>query len=95
MSLLKPPKLTPPLAGPLFCQAARAAFRPFCVPVSPPGYDPHGFGVPYGGYFAGAKQEAFAHVCLQARHDDRISWDLWEGAKQVLFGLQRLLKREP
>lgn len=30
------------------------------------GYDPHGFGVPYGGYFAGAKQEAFAHVCLQA-----------------------------
>ncbi|CAE7737426.1 Hid1 [Symbiodinium pilosum] len=30
------------------------------------GYDPHGFGLPYGGYFAGAKQEAFAHLCIQA-----------------------------
>eukprot|EP00930_Biecheleria_cincta_P032971 TRINITY_DN22839_c0_g1_i1.p1 TRINITY_DN22839_c0_g1~~TRINITY_DN22839_c0_g1_i1.p1 ORF type:complete len:895 (-),score=202.07 TRINITY_DN22839_c0_g1_i1:192-2876(-) len=30
------------------------------------GYDPHGYGVPYGGYFAGAKQEAFAQLCLQA-----------------------------
>eukprot|EP00931_Biecheleriopsis_adriatica_P069407 TRINITY_DN43262_c0_g1_i1.p1 TRINITY_DN43262_c0_g1~~TRINITY_DN43262_c0_g1_i1.p1 ORF type:complete len:882 (+),score=230.34 TRINITY_DN43262_c0_g1_i1:104-2749(+) len=29
------------------------------------GYDPHGYGVPYGGYFAGAKQEAFAQLCLQ------------------------------
>ena len=36
------------------------------VPLVFWGYDPHGFGVPYGGYFAGAKQEAFAHVCLQA-----------------------------
>jgi len=30
------------------------------------GYDPHGYGVPYGGYFAGAKQEAFAQLCIQA-----------------------------
>mmetsp|Transcript_35041 Transcript_35041/g.80672 ORF Transcript_35041/g.80672 Transcript_35041/m.80672 type:complete len:869 (+) Transcript_35041:57-2663(+) len=30
------------------------------------GYDPHGYGLPYGGYFAGAKQEAFAQLCIQA-----------------------------
>jgi len=28
-------------------------------------YDPHGYGVPYGGYFAGANEEAFAALCLQ------------------------------
>lgn len=28
-------------------------------------YDPHGYGVPYGGYIAGSKQETFTHLCFQ------------------------------
>jgi len=29
------------------------------------GYDPHGYSVPYGGYFAGDKDELFTQLCLQ------------------------------
>jgi len=56
LAYLANPKRTVPFRGELLCSLMSVAL----------GYDPHGFGVPYGGYFAGAKQEAFAHVCLQA-----------------------------
>ncbi|CAL1143892.1 unnamed protein product [Cladocopium goreaui] len=56
LAYLTNPCRTVPFRGELFFSLLSVAL----------GYDPHGFGVPYGGYFAGAKQEAFAHVCLQA-----------------------------
>eukprot|EP00434_Breviolum_minutum_P022650 symbB.v1.2.019987.t1/scaffold1654.1/size107508/12 len=56
LAYLANPKRTVPFRGELLYSLMSVAL----------GYDPHGFGVPYGGYFAGAKQEAFAHVCLQA-----------------------------
>ena len=57
-----------------------------CLHCSLQGYDPHGFGVPYGGYFAGAKQEAFAHVCLQ----DGINFWPWGRATFKIFAASDL-----